>query len=68
MNRAAIIKEANRRIKEKVENFNDLSSGEKETTQNKFIEIICQEKGFSLSEFYASNGKKLNEQLLFSHF
>jgi hypothetical protein len=66
MNRTVIIKEANKRIKEQVENFNDLSSGEKETIQDKFIEIICQEKGFSISDFYASNGKQLNEKILFS--
>lgn len=61
--RRNIIREANRRMKEKYSDFDDLQSGEFEKIQDEFIDLVCKEKGWSLKDFYATDGKELNDLL-----
>lgn len=61
--RKYIIREANSRMKEMFTDFDDFQPGEFEKTQDEFIDLVCKEKGWLLKDFYATNGKKLNDLL-----
>jgi len=61
--RRNIIREVNRRMKEKYSDFDDLQPGEFEKIQDEFIDLVSKEKGWSLKDFYATDGKELNDLL-----
>jgi hypothetical protein len=61
--RKNIIREAKNRIKNSSINFDELLGGEKEQLQDVTIEEICKERGYTLGNFYAINGKELNKFL-----
>ena len=56
LERQDILIEVKKRISEK-----RLLSGEYETIQDKYIDIICKEKGYNLTDFYSIDGKMLNK-------
>ena len=58
--RRNILREVNKRMKEK---FDDFQSGEFEKTQDEYIDIVCKEKGWSLKDFYATDGRELEDLL-----
>ena len=58
-----IVREAKKRIKISSIDFDVLLSGEKEYLQDVTIDKICKEKGYTLSNFYAIDGKKLDKLL-----
>jgi hypothetical protein len=57
--RKKIISEVKTRIKKEVKNFSTLQGGEQEQIQDKYIAIISEKYGLTLSEFYATDGKFL---------
>ena len=61
--RRNIIREVNKRMKEKFVDFDDFQPGEFEKTQDEYIDIVCKEKGWSLKDFYATDGKELEDLL-----
>jgi hypothetical protein len=61
--RRNILREVNKRMKEKFVDFDDLKSGEFEKIQDEYIDIVCKEKGWTLKDFYATDGKELNDLL-----
>lgn len=56
LERENILIEVKKRISEK-----SLLTGENETIQDKYIDIICKEKGYNLADFYNIDGKMLNK-------
>ena len=63
--RNKIIREVKKRIKINNKDFDSLSISEKIEIQNNYIEIVCVEKGFTLSDFYFADTKELDELLEF---
>ena len=61
--RRNIVREVNRRMKEKYNDFDDLQPGEFEKIQDEFIDLVSKEKGWSLKDFYATDGNELNDLL-----
>ena len=61
--RRNIIREVNRRMKQKYSDFDDLQPSEFIKIQDEFIDLVSKEKGWSLNDFYATDGKELNDLL-----
>ena len=61
--RRNIIREVNRRMKQKYSDFDDLQPSEFIKIQDEFIDLVSKEKGWSLKDFYATDGKELNDLL-----
>lgn len=61
-NRKAVVKKVKAEIKEK-ELDKDLQAGEVEKLQDKLITKYSKELGFNLSDFYATDGKKISKLL-----
>lgn len=60
--RNAIVKKVKCKI-DKLDNYSDMLPGEKEVIQDEYIALECIELGYSLSNFYVEDGKKLNKIL-----
>jgi len=61
--RKEIVLEVKKRMKETFVEFCDFQPGEFETKQDEYIEIVCKEKGFELSDFYNADGRYLSKLL-----
>ncbi len=61
--RKNILIEVNKRMKERFVDFDDFQPGEFEKTQDEYIDTVCKEKGWTLQDFYATDGKELNDLL-----
>lgn len=66
--RTRIMDEVNRLIKLEVPVFLSLWGGEQEVVQDEYIERVAKEQGWTLSEFYATDGKILNQLLGLTNF
>ncbi len=54
--RKDIVSEAMSRIKNDVKDYDKLLPGKKESIQDNYISIVCIEKGYTLSDFYNTDG------------
>ena len=63
IDRKKIIAEVNRRIKNDIEDFNDFPNGKKEQIQDKYIDKVCKEMSWTLSDFYATKAKEFENLL-----
>lgn len=61
--RKNIMRKVNRLIKNEVENFDNLSQANKMGTQDKYIDKVCKEHGWTLHDFYHTDTKELNSLL-----
>jgi hypothetical protein len=61
--RNKVIKEIKIRINKDIKDFDNLLPGKKEQIQDKYIDIVCKENGFTLNDFYAADGKEINKLL-----
>ncbi len=57
--RKDIFRAAKKLISSEVKDIDKLKQGAKESIQNNYIEKVCIENGFTLSDFYATNSKEL---------
>mgnify|MGYP006330779985 FL=1 len=60
--RRAVVKKVKAEIKDN-KDYKDLLSGQKEKFQDKLITKYCKEIGFKLTDFYATDGKKISKLL-----
>lgn len=58
--RKGIMREVNRLIRNEVKDFNKLSEAEKIVTQDKYIDKVCKEHGWTLHDFYFAETKELD--------
>lgn len=61
--RKNIVREAKHLIMAEVKDYESLPGGQKESILDEYIDKLCVEKGWSLSHFYAEDGKVLNKIL-----
>lgn len=61
--RKEIVLEVKKRMNETFADLCDLHPGEFEANQDEYIEIVCKEKGFELSDFYNADGRYLSKLL-----
>lgn len=61
--RKNIVREAKHLINAEVKDYESLPGGQKESILDEYIDKLCVEKGWSLSHFYAEDGKVLNKIL-----
>ena len=61
--RISILREANKRIKLEVKDFVEMLGGEQEQVEDKYIDEVCKERGWDLSNFYFLPGDELNKLL-----
>lgn len=61
--RRNIMHEVNKRMKDVFLDYDDVPPGLFEKEQDECIEIVCKEKGWTLKDFYATDGKELNDLL-----
>lgn len=61
--RKNIVREAKRKIKLEVDDYDNKLSGEKESILDEYIEDVCKEKGYTIHNFYATDGKTLQKIL-----
>lgn len=59
--RKNIVREAKKRIKIEVSNFESLLVGEREVLLDEYIRKICEEKGFDFIHFYCEEGNILEK-------
>lgn len=60
--RRAVVKKVKAEIKDN-KDYKDLLAGQKEKFQDKLITKYCKEIGFKLTDFYATDGKKISKLL-----
>jgi len=60
--RRAVVKKVKTEIKDN-KDYKDLLAGQKEKFQDKLITKYCKEIGFKLTDFYATDGKKISKLL-----
>ncbi len=61
-NRRSVVKKVKAEIKDN-KDYKDLLAGQKEKFQDKLITKYCKEIGFKLTDFYATDGKKISKLL-----
>lgn len=61
--RKNIVRKANKMMKEKEKDFDELAPGKKESLQDDYIKKVCKEMGYDYKNFYSTDGKKLNKLL-----
>jgi hypothetical protein len=61
--RKNIMREVNRLIKTEVKDFDNLSQADKMGTQDKYIDKVCKEHGWTLNDFYFADSKELDSLL-----
>ena len=63
--RKKIVRKANKRCKLNYADFDNLGEGEKIKIQDKYLDEVCNEKGFRPSEFWNEETKELLKILKF---
>ena len=61
--RKNIVREAKKRIKEEVKDYDNKPVGLREGILDEYIEIVCKEKGYTFHNFYGTDGKTLSKIL-----
>ena len=61
--RKNIVRRANRLIENEIKNFKELPSGKRESIQDKYIKRVCEEKDWTIRDFYNEDGYELEKLL-----